>query len=110
MAFTFGEIRKNLKKKGFTEDVKRDHVYLNHYYEGKSTGAYTKVSHGGNKDDVGHDLVKAMKMQLRLSTNAEVSDLAKCPMSEERYIAILKAGKVIPEKEIIPGVPAKKKK
>ena len=60
MPFTFGEIGKNLKKKGFIEDVTRDHVYLNHSYEGKSTGVYTKVSHGGNKDDVGHDLVKAI--------------------------------------------------
>jgi predicted RNA binding protein YcfA (HicA-like mRNA interferase family) len=96
MAFTFGDVRKNLKKKGFVEDKSGDHIYLNHYHQGKATGSYTKVSHGANKDDVGPDLIRRMKDQLKLSTNSQVNDLAKCPMSEASYVAILKSAKVIP--------------
>lgn len=95
MPFSGRDVRRNLKKKGFIED-KKHHIYLNHTYEGKRTGAYTFVSHGKEKEDVGPDIVRSMKMQLRLETNRQVHDLVNCPMTKKQYEVLLKRAGVIP--------------
>jgi len=89
MAFTFRQVRRSLKKKGFVEKKDKHHIYLHHQHEGKRTGPYTFVSHGGGKDDVGFDIVKKMQQQLNLPTNRDVQDLVDCPMSASDYEEIL---------------------
>lgn len=100
MAFTFGEVRQNLQKKGFQEDAKpRDHHYLYFYYKGKRSHLYTKTSRGKDREDVRHPVEKEMKMQLRLTTS-QLSDLAKCPMGEPEYIkAMLERGELKEEED-----------
>lgn len=89
MPFKFREVRKSLKKKGFVEDKKGHHVYLRHLHNGKRTGAYTLVSHSTPSDDVGPNIVKAMKRQLKLGTNQDVHELVECPMTPEKYLEVL---------------------
>jgi hypothetical protein len=89
MAFTFGDVRKNLKKKGFVEE-KSHHIYLHHEHEGQRAGAYTYVSHGKSGESVGHGVEKAMKLQLKLQTTEQVRRLVECPMDGEEYTAVLR--------------------
>jgi hypothetical protein len=79
MTFTFRDVRKNLKKKGFVEE-KGHHIYLHHEHEGRRTGVYTYVSHGKSRETAGHDIEKAMKLQLKLQTTEQVRRLVECPM------------------------------
>jgi len=98
MAFTFGQVRKSLRIKGFTEDSARHHIFLRLMFEGKHTHIYTKCSHGADKDDVGHGLVTAMRKQLELETKRQVEDLVNCPMTQEEYIqTLLDSGKLPPK-------------
>ena len=83
-------------KKGFIEDKKGHHIYLRHLCDGKKTGAYTLVSHGTPSDDVGDNIVKSMKRQLKLRTNREVHELVDCPMTSENYVAALEQSGTIP--------------
>lgn len=96
MAFTFGDVRESLKKKGFREEA-RDHYYLYFYFEGKRTHLYTKCSHGADRDDVRHTVEQAMKLQLRLTT-AQLAELVECTMGEAQYIAAMKARGELPPK------------
>lgn len=98
MVFTFGDVRKALKKKGFSEEKDRDHVYLRLYYQGKKTSLYTKCSHGKDGDDVGDKIVSAMKLQLGLENRRQVADLVNCPMTETSYLEIQKESGRIPSK------------
>ena len=96
MPFKAGDVVRSLRTKGFREDRKRDHVYLHHYYNGRLTGVHTKVSHGSGGEEIGHELVRRMKLQLKLLSPAEVIELVECPMTEERYVSLLKQRGVIP--------------
>ena len=96
MPFKFREVRKSLKKKGFVEDKKGHHVYLRHLHNGKRTGAYTLVSHSKPSADVGDDIVKSMKRQLKLRTNQDVHELVECPMTSENYVDVLEQSGIIP--------------
>ena len=44
MAFTAGDVERNLPRKGFVIDKSRDHIYFHFYRNGKKTHLYTKVS------------------------------------------------------------------
>lgn len=99
MPFKFREVRKSLKKKGFVENKKGHHIYLRHLHNGKRTGAYTKVSHSKPSDDVGDNIVKAMKLQLRLRTNRDVQELVECPMTSEKYLDVLEQSGAIPSRQ-----------
>lgn len=44
---------------------------------------------------MGHDLVRAMRSQLKRPKSSDVEALVKCPMSEDDYIKLLIATKVI---------------
>ena len=48
----------NLKKKGFREDERHDHIWYVLYIDGKQTNIRTKVSH--NSNDLGISLIKKM--------------------------------------------------
>ncbi len=78
----------NLKKKGFIEEDNRspDHKRLTLEINGKFVTS-TKFSHNGQ--DIGGCLIKQMQLQCHL-TKEEFLDLAKCPMSKEKYFEILK--------------------
>jgi len=95
MVFKFRDVRNNLPTKGFAVDD-RHHKYLYFLYKGKRTGLYTYTSHGKPAEDVGHGNVKSMKHQLGLQTNKQVHDLVECSMTEEQYIAVLKANQKLP--------------
>lgn len=98
MAFTFGDVRRSLKKKGFVEEKDRHHVYLRLFYKGKKTHIYTYCSHGADSQDIRHAVASAMKLQLALDTRKQLEDLINCPMSLETYLGVLQ------EKDSIPKV------
>ncbi len=75
--------RAKLKKKGFVEDDKGDHIWL--FYvsrDGALTSIRTKISHSGK--DLGRTLIKLMAKQCKLSVPDFVL-LAKCPMKQAQY-------------------------
>jgi hypothetical protein len=79
----------NLKKKGFIDSIanSKDHKYLVYLYNGKKLFK-TKLSHGSKKD-IDDYLIGKMSNQCKLNKEQFV-DLAKCPMTRESYIFILK--------------------
>jgi len=91
------EIRRGLTAKGFQEHENADHRYFYLYYENKKTGIYTKFSH--STSDVGDNLLGQMAKQIRLK-RSEFDDLINCPMSAQRYFALL-----VEKREITPAVP-----
>jgi predicted RNA binding protein YcfA (HicA-like mRNA interferase family) len=95
MPFTARDVVKNLKKKGFSEDRQRDHIYLSHTHKGLLTGPFTKVSHGSGKEDIGDPLVKKMRAQLHLDTLRQVRELVECAMDKDQYLKHLVKKKVI---------------
>lgn len=97
MAFTFGDVRRSLKRKGFTEETDRHHIYLRLYYKGKKTHVYTKCSHGADRDDVRHGVASAMKQQLQLSTRKQLEDLVECPLSQDDYLVLLQEAGALPK-------------
>jgi hypothetical protein len=56
-----------------------------HEYNGKKTGAYAFISRGTSYKTYGDELLKRMKLQLRLETLKEVKDLLLCPMDADAY-------------------------
>jgi hypothetical protein len=97
MAFTFGDVRKSLRKKGFAEERDRDHVYLRFYFNGRKTHVYTKCSHGADGDDIRHPVANAMKRQLDLDSRKELEGLINCPMTQEAYIELLQGKNSLPK-------------
>lgn len=96
-AFKFGDVERNLPPKGFALDERRDHRYFYFYWNGKKTRFYTKISHGKPNDDVGDDLVTAMKLQLGLGTMKQVRELVECTMSGQQYAAALISSGKLPQ-------------
>jgi len=90
------DLETNLPKKGFRRDDDRDHIYFLHEHGGFETGVYTKVSHSPKLRDISGGLLTAIRKQLRLVSNRQVVDLARCPMTQEEYLSILISGGIIP--------------
>ena len=88
------DIEDNLQRKGFVKDNSK-HRYFYHEYDGKRTGAYAYVSHGSKYKVYGDTLIKLLKRELKLNTNKQTIDLLKCPMSEGKYVEILKTNGII---------------
>lgn len=86
-------IESSLRKKGFIEEG-GDHKYFYHEIDGKRTSAYTKVSRGTGYKDYSINLLKTMKIQLRLDTLEQLRRLLECPMDANEYNDILKKKKV----------------
>jgi hypothetical protein len=82
------KLEKALKKKGFRLQGGGDHKYYRLYVGDKPTSVLTKVSLG-SRYTLSDNLASATKRQLRLDTSAELTDFVSCPLSEERYIALL---------------------
>jgi len=80
---------RNLKKKGFVDSTKKssDHKYLEFYHNDKLI-LYTKLSHSSKKD-LENFLIGQMSFQCKLDKNNFI-ELAKCPMSRDDYLKILK--------------------
>lgn len=79
-------IESTLPKKGFVLDSsKPSHKYVMHEYNGKRTGAYAYTSHGSSYKTYGDELLKRMKVELRLESLKEIRDLLLCPMDADAY-------------------------
>jgi hypothetical protein len=81
------KIYSSLKSKGF-EPTEGDHTFYWFFLEGLKTHIKTKISHGTN--EYGGHLLSVMRKQLKLKSALELKDLINCPMSQERYIELLK--------------------
>ena len=79
-------IESALPKKGFVSvPAKQSHRYFYHEYNGQRTGAYAYTSHGSNYKTYGDELLKRMRIPLKLETLKDVKDLLLCPMNLETY-------------------------
>ncbi len=74
-----------LLSKGFTE-CNKHHKYLEFIYDNRLICS-TKISHGSS--DIGPALITQMAHQCCLS-KSEFVDFAKCSISHQRYIEILR--------------------
>lgn len=91
-------IESALPKKGFAlTPAKQSHKYYYHEYNGKRTGAYTYTSHGTSYKTYGDELLKRMKVELKLDTLKEVRDLLLCPMDADAYNTKLIAKGIFPK-------------
>jgi hypothetical protein len=72
-----------LCKKGFREDLKRDHRYYRLFYGGKKTLIYTKISHGETDLDPWHFSQVARQISLN---NSQFREFITCPLSGEQYL------------------------
>lgn len=93
------KIRKNLKKKGFIENLDGPHIKYVFRRENRTDKIVTHVSHGGGKT-IGKQLVSDMANQCKLTT-VKFRKLVDCTMSGDDYINELKSTdrKVIDEKK-----------
>lgn len=80
-----------LQRKGFVP-AGGDHAFLFLHVNGKKTSVRTMVSHG--RGEYGDSLLKQVARQLSLS-NAELEQLLDCPLSFEKYVALLVEKSVI---------------
>jgi len=87
------KIISNLKKKGFVQNSKKDHIVFDFWYNGKKTAIQVFVSHT-NKRTIGTPLIKAMSEETKLSKE-EFLNLIKCPLNREDYIKLLLKRKII---------------
>jgi hypothetical protein len=90
-------VKPGLVKKGFSVEQGKDLIFR-HYYKGKRSGPWTKISHGP-RHDIHDGLVSQMRKQLKLQTAKQVRDLCQCPMSEADYIKILQNQGDLPTEE-----------
>lgn len=87
MSIKTRKISSSLQSKGF-EKIESDHTFYWFFLEGLRTHIKTKISHG--KNEYGDYLLSAMRKQLKLNSPLELKDLINCPMSQERYIELLR--------------------
>jgi len=83
---------KALKKKGFSEDNKRDHFYYFFCHDGKKSNIYTKISH--NETDLGLPLCSAMARQIKLNVS-DFKEFVDCKLTAERYREILTSNNLL---------------
>lgn len=78
----------NLKKKGFIDSPTKsvDHKHVEFFHNEKYILS-TKLSH--DKKDIENYLIKQMSFQCHLD-KIDFIDLAKCPLSKEDYLDILR--------------------
>lgn len=88
MTFRTEEIARALLAKGFREVTGRHRKFVL-YHQGKRTSIRTELSHGSKT--VEGNLLGAIKRQLRLDSIDQLSNLIKCPMEYEDYIAFLQS-------------------
>lgn len=83
------DLVKALKKKGFQLYPEKDHHQF--YYltiDGKKYPIYTFISH--SYDEYGDSLMGEVKKQLCFKRTIDMEQFFDCPMTKEKYIAMLK--------------------
>jgi predicted RNA binding protein YcfA (HicA-like mRNA interferase family) len=81
-----------LRRKGFKAH-EAHHTMYHFLYRGKDIGVATKISHG--EREIGFGLIKRMRQQMRLQSNADFERFVECPLTLEEYEEILrKQGKI----------------
>jgi len=84
------DVEASLLKKGFKK-VESDHSYFVYYTsEDLKSRVRTKTSHGAKNNDISDHWLSAMASQCRIS-NKQFRDLIECPLSREKYEALLLA-------------------
>jgi len=82
------DIESALKSKGFQRSD-NDHSFFVYYSQtGRKSPVRTKISHGSRNKDVTGWLLSEMQKQCHLSRD-EFRDFVACPLSREKYEAIL---------------------
>jgi len=81
------EIESSLSRKGFRREKGGRHPLYRLWVDGKKTGINTPVS---GKEEYSGDLLKFMRMELRLDTTKELLALIDCPMSGPDYLQRLR--------------------
>jgi hypothetical protein len=64
------------------------------YHDGKDVGITTKISQG--EREIGIGLIKRMRAQMRLRSNAEFAQFVECALSQAEYEQILRTLGIIP--------------
>ncbi len=90
--FAAREVAAALIRKGF-EKRENDHTFFHLKYRGKDVGISTKISHGEREIRIG--LVKRMRGQMMLATNADFGRFVECSLTYEAYIEMLKTQGII---------------
>ncbi len=91
--FAARDVAGALIRKGF-EARESHHTFFHLKHNGKDVGVSTKISHG--EREIGVGLVKRMRAQMRLATNADFGRFVECNLTHEDYVALLKAQGIIP--------------
>lgn len=83
------DLTKVLKKKGFElHPEKDDHNFFYLIVDGKKSSVFTFFSHGYS--EYGDSLMLKIKKQLRFQNTKVAEDFFDCPLTKEKYIALLK--------------------
>lgn len=95
MARKFGDVERNMKKKGFKLTESDHHFYTYHTTANLKTAIRTKMSHSNRKSsDISDGLIATMARQCGL-TNANFCKFVDCTLSQVQYEQILlKNGKI----------------
>ncbi len=91
MALAKRKVKAALRKKGFDQNEKKDHIYFYHRWKsnGFLSGIWTRVSHGSRPKDLPKGLVGEMARQVKLS-NKNFKRLVSCDMDREEYEEVVK--------------------
>ena len=91
MALAKRKVKAALRKKGFDENKKKDHIYFYHRWEstGNLSGIWTRVSHGSRPKDLPKGLASEMAKQVKLS-NRDFERLVSCDMDQDKYEKVVK--------------------
>ena len=81
------DVSENLLKKGFRQRNSGD-KYFHFFINGKKTAVFTFMSHG--EKEIHDGLLSQMAKQTRL-VKKEFLELVDCPMTETRYLELLRA-------------------
>jgi predicted RNA binding protein YcfA (HicA-like mRNA interferase family) len=93
------DVAANLERKGFVPD-EGDHTFYRLFVNGKNTGIRTKISHG--EKEIHDGLLSQMAKQIRLAKK-EFLELVDCPMTESRYLQLLRERGHLPQEERATG-------
>ncbi len=88
-----------LEKKGF-QKRENDHTFFHLYVGGKKTIVFTKVSHG--EKEIPDKLLGVMARQLKIKKK-QFLDLIDCPLTEEKYLEILRQAGIVEKPKEPPG-------
>lgn len=98
--FSAREVAGALARKGF-EERENDHTFYHYRHKGRDIGVSTKISHGEREIRIG--LVKRMRAQMALRSNAEFQRFVECPMSQAEYETILREQGLITDLDDTPA-------